>query len=132
MKTKYKYLLGFSAFVLIIWSSMETKTSYSSTTQLKLTSKEIELDTIKKKSFKNFNFQIIKTKDEPLYISKIETSTESINIQKTPQFFLKGDTISIPLVFRSKTKVGNIKESITLYGNFPEEEIIIPVSGYIK
>ena len=132
MKTKYKYLLGFSVFVLIIWSSMETKISYSNITQLKLTSKEIELDTIKKKSFERYNLQVVKKIGEPLYIAKIETSTESINIQKTLQYFQKGDTISIPLVFHAKTKVGNIKEYITLHGNFPEKEIIIPVSGYIK
>jgi len=132
MKSKYKYLLCFTVVLLILWSSMGTKTTYSKTSQLKLISKEVELDTIKQDSYKRSNIQFLKMKKEPLLISKIKTSTKNINIQQTLQYFPKGDTLFIPLVFHTKIKVGNIQETITLYGNFPEKEITIPVSGYIK
>jgi len=132
MKSKYKYLLCFTVVLLMLWSSTGTKTTYSKTSQLKLISKEVELDTIKQDSYKRSNIQFLKMKKEPLLISKIKTSTKNINIQQTLQYFPRGDTLFIPLVFHTKIKVGNIQETITLYGNFPEKEITIPVSGYIK
>lgn len=133
MKNKYSWLI-FIFFIIIVlfFLTKEKNTGYSIISGLSLITKSIQIDTLNKKDFKRINILFVKTSKEPLLFYKIEKSSKSISIQETTQYFPKGDTLYIPLVFFANNHKGVISEFIKIRGNFPEKQITIPVSGYIK
>ncbi|WP_290701698.1 DUF1573 domain-containing protein [Lacinutrix sp.] len=115
-----------------VFLTKEKNIGYSITSNLRIITKSIQIDTLNKKEFKRINILFIKTSKEPLLFYKIEKSSKSISIQETTQYFPVGDTLYIPMVFHANNDKGVISEFIKITGNFPAKEIRIPINGYIK
>ena len=119
-------------FVILVlaFATKETKTDYSIYTTIQLEQLKLNIGSIKKDSLVRVRIPLKNTGKQPLLLSKIEKSNTTLVIDETAQYFLVDKPIEIALLYQP-TKVGAINEYIIVHGNFPEEQLTIPVVGKV-
>ena len=63
-------------------------------------------------------------------VSKIEKSNTSLVIDETTQYFPVNKDIELTLLYQPD-RIGVVKEYIVIHGNFPEQQLTIPVLGIV-
>jgi hypothetical protein len=131
MKNKILIFLGvLFAIVVLVFATKETKTVYSVTTSIKLKQPKLSLGKIKTDSLVTITIPLKNTGNNPLLISKVEKSSKSIVIDATAQYYPIHKPIELKLLFQPN-KTGKINEQIIVHGNFPEQQIVIPILGEV-
>ncbi len=131
MKNKILIFLGvLFAIVVLVFATYETKTVYSVTTSIKLKQPTLSLGKIKTDSLVTITIPLKNTGNNPLLVSKVEKSSKSIVIDATAQYYPIHKPIELTLLFQPN-KTGKINEQIIVHGNFPEQQIVIPILGEV-
>ncbi len=116
--------------MVLVFVTKETKTVYSVTTSIKLKQPKLSLGKIKTDSLVTITIPLKNTGNNPLLISKVEKSSKSIVIDATAQYYPINKPIELTLLFQP-SKTGKINEQIIVHGNFPEQQIAIPILGEV-
>jgi len=131
MKNKILIFIGvLFAIVVLVFVTKETKTVYSVTTSIKLKQPTLSLGKIKTDSLVTITIPLKNTGNNPLLVSKVEKSSKSIVIDATAQYYPIHKPIELTLLFQP-SKTGKINEQIIVHGNFPEQQIVIPILGEV-
>ncbi len=118
------------AIVFLVFVTKETKTVYTVTTSIKLKQPTLSLGKIKTDSLITITIPLKNTGNNPLLVSKVEKSSKSIVIDATAQYYPIHKPIELTLLFQPN-KTGKINEQIIVHGNFPEQQIVIPILGEV-
>ena len=131
MKNKILIFIGvLFAIVVLVFVTKETKTVYSVNTSIKLKQPTLSLGKIKTDSLVTITIPLKNTGNNPLLVSKVEKSSKSIVIDATAQYYPINKPIELTLLFQPN-KTGKINEQIIVHGNFPEQQIVIPILGEV-
>jgi len=130
---KYKFIIGLGVLISLIvlaLATKETKHEYSIYTKVKLEGKNIVFGKVKKDSLIRLSIPIVNITNQPLLISLIEKSNSTLVIDQKAQYFPVSKPIELTLLYQPN-KIGTVKEYIILHGNFPEQQLKIPVVGEV-
>ncbi len=130
---KKKILIGLGvliALVLVAFATKQTKIIYTVNTTIELKEPILNLGKINLDSLVRVNIPLKNTSKQPLLISKIEKSNASLVVDETAQYFPIDKPVELTLLYQPN-KLDLINESLILHGNFPEQQITIPVVGQV-
>jgi hypothetical protein len=130
---KQKLLIGISVLVVLVilaFATKETKTGYSVTTKIQLEQPTLKLGEVKLDSLITISIPLQNTGKQPLLLAKIEKSNTTLVIDETAQYFPIDKPIEITLLYQPN-KIGLVNESLIVYGNFPEQQLTIFITGKV-